>query len=263
MSELKNAGEGAAFFPLGGEGPPTLLLHGFGSDHLVWLANQQALAGFAAVAALDLPGHGDSSLEVGEGTVAELAARVESVLDQRGLKNIHLIGHSLGGAVALVMAERRPDLVASLILIAAAGLGRSVDDAFLEEFPRLATPEAATVLLQRLVVRPRLINKFLVARVLEQLARPGAREALQRIGKGIIAGEATIAGALAAAHARGLPRLLIWGKADAISPVSEERLDQFSGEALLVEEAGHLPHVEQPRLVNERIREFLIRQTST
>ena len=262
MSELDNAGEGVAFFPLGGEGPPALLLHGFGSDHLVWLANQQAIAGVAAVAALDLPGHGESSFEIGEGTIDELAARVELVLDQRGLKNIHLIGHSLGGGLALVMAERRPDLVASLTLIAAAGLGRTVDDAFLEEFPRLATAEAATALLQRLVVRPRLINKFLVARVLEQLARPGAREALQRIAEGIIAGEAAIAGALAAVRVRGLPRLLIWGEADAISPVSEERLDQFGDETLLVEEAGHLPHVEQPRLVNERIREFLIRQTS-
>jgi pyruvate dehydrogenase E2 component (dihydrolipoamide acetyltransferase) len=229
---------------------------------LVWLANQQALAGVAAVAALDLPGHGDSSLEVGAGTIADIAARVETVLDQRGLKNLHLIGHSLGGGLAVAMAERRPDLVASLTLIAAAGIGRSVDEAFLEEFPRLATPEATTALLQRLVFRPRLINRFLVARVLEQLARPGAREALQRIARGITAGEATIAGALAAAQARGLPCLLIWGKADAISPVSDDALDRFDGEALLVEEAGHLPHVEQPRLVNERIREFLIRQTS-
>ena len=57
--------------------------------------------------------------------------------------------------------------------------------------------------------------------------------------------------------ARGLPRLIVWGKQDAISPLSEDRLDQFGGEVLLVEEAGHLPHVEAPRLVNERISEFL------
>jgi pyruvate dehydrogenase E2 component (dihydrolipoamide acetyltransferase) len=261
VDEPTKTGEGVAFFPLGGEGPPALLLHGFGSDHLLWLANQQALAAIAAVAAIDLPGHGNSSLDVGDGTIKELAERIETALDQRGLKNIHVIGHSLGGGLALVMAEQRPDLVASLTLIDAAGLGSSVDDAFLEEFPRLATPDAATVLLQRLVVRPRLINKFLVARVLEHLARPGARDALQRIAKGIVAGEATIARAVAAVRGRNLPRLTIWGKADAISPASEARLDQFGGETLLIEEAGHLPHVEQARLVNERIREFLTRQT--
>jgi pyruvate dehydrogenase E2 component (dihydrolipoamide acetyltransferase) len=260
VTEPGQADEGVAFFPLGGEGPPALLLHGFGSDHLLWLANQQALASIVAVAAVDLPGHGDSSLDVGEGTIAALAARLEASLDRRGLKKVHLIGHSLGGGLALVMAERRPDLVASLALIAPAGLGRSVDVDFLEEFPRLATPEAAIALLQRLVVRPRLINKFLVARVLEQLARPGAREALERIAQGIVAGEDMFAGALAAAQGRGLPRLAIWGKADAISPLSEERLDQFGGEVLFVEEASHLPHVEQPRLVNERISEFLARQ---
>ncbi len=263
MSERNKAGEGVAFFPLGGEGPPALLLHGFGSDHLLWLANQQALAVVAAVAAVDLPGHGESSLVVGEGTIAEIAARLESALDRRGSKKAHLVGHSLGGGLALVMAERRPDLVASLALIAPAGLGRSVNDAFLEELPRLATPETATALLQRLVVRPRLINKFMVARVLEQLARPGARETLQRIARGIVLGEATFATALATVHSRDVPRLTIWGKADVISPISEERLAEIGGEILLVDEAGHLPHVEQPRLVNERICEFLVRQTST
>lgn len=260
MSEPKKTGEGVAFFPLGGEGPPALLLHGFGSDHLLWLANQQALASIAEVAAIDLPGHGDSSFDVGDGTIDGLAERVETALDQRGLKDIHLVGHSLGGGLALIIAERRPDLVASLTLIDAAGLGGSVDDAFLKEFPRLTTPESATALLQRLVVRPRLINKFLVARVLEHLARPGARETLELIAQGIVAGEATIGRAIAAARGRDLPRLTIWGKADAISPVSEERLVQFGGETFLVDEAGHLPHVEQTRLVNERIREFLTRQ---
>lgn len=249
-----------AFYPLGGEGPPALLLHGFGSDHLLWLANQQAIGAVAALAALDLPGHGDSSMDVGDGAIGSLADRVAALLERKAMRKVHLIGHSLGGAVALALAESRPDLVASLVLIAPAGLGRSVDEHFLTEFPRLAAPEAATALLQRLVVRPRLINKFMVGRVLDQLERPGAREALARIAHAIPYSGAAMARAAASVRRRDLPRLIVWGEEDAINRLSEERLAQFGGEVFLVAEAGHLPQVEQPRLVNERICEFLARQ---
>ena len=254
--------DGIAFWPLGGDGPPALLLHGFASDHLVWLANQQAITSVATAAALDLPGHGESSMEVGEGTVGALAERVAALIDRRNLGRIHLIGHSLGGGVALALAEARPDLVASLCLIASAGLGGDIDRQFLSDFPRLEKPEAAIVLLQRLVVRPRLINQHLVARVLAQLARPGAREALARIAEGIDRSRETLARAVAAIVRRDLPRLVVWGEQDAISPPAKHRLDAFGGEILLIEEAGHLPHVEAARLVNERISDFLRRQTS-
>lgn len=251
--------EGIAFFPLGGEGPPALLLHGFGSDHFLWLANQQAVAKVATAAALDLPGHGESSMDVGDGTIAALADRVAALLDRKDMRKAHLIGHSLGGGVALVLAERRPDLVASLVLIAPAGLGRGVDHQFLSEYPRLAAPDAAAALLQRLVVRPRLINKFMVGRVLDQLARPGAREALERIAQGVETSGAAIGRAVASIGARDLPRLIVWGEEDAINPLSKDRLDALGGDILLVEGAGHLPHVEAPRLVNDRIVEFLAR----
>jgi pyruvate dehydrogenase E2 component (dihydrolipoamide acetyltransferase) len=251
--------EGIAFFALGGEGPPALLLHGFGSDHFLWLANQQAVAKAATVAALDLPGHGESSLDVGDGTIAAVAERVAAILDRKDMRKAHLIGHSLGGGVALVLAERRPDLVASLVLIAPAGLGRGVDHRFLSEYPRLAAPDATASLLQRLVVRPRLINKFMVGRVLNQLARPGARDALERIAQGIEMSEAAVRRAAAAIAARDLPRLIVWGKEDAINPLSEARLGALGGDILLVEGAGHLPHVEAPRLVNDRIVDFLAR----
>jgi len=252
--------DGIAFFPLGGEGPPALLLHGFGSDHFLWLANQQAIAKVADVAALDLPGHGESSMDIGAGTIGDLAERVAALLDRKAMRKVHLIGHSLGGGVALVLAEQRPDLVASLVLIAPAGLGRSVDRQFLSEYSRLAAPDATEALLQRLVVRPRLINKYMVGRVLGQLARPGAREALERIAHGIETCEPAVAHAAASGRLRDVPRLVLWGKDDAISPLSEERLGALGGEALLVDGAGHLPHVESPRLVNEKIVEFLTRQ---
>jgi pimeloyl-ACP methyl ester carboxylesterase len=249
-----------AFWPLGGSGPPALLLHGFGADHLSWLANQQALGTVATVSALDLPGHGESSMDVGDGAVATLAERVAALLDQKNLSKVHLIGHSLGGVTALFLAEMRPDLVASLALIAPAGLGGSIDRQFLTDFPRLNAPEEATTLLQRLVARPRLINRHMVARVLEQLERPGARQALMRMAENLVASEAAIARVIASENVHVLPRLTIWGQQDSINPLNSDRIAAFGGDTLIVPETGHMPHVEAPRVVNARIGAFLASQ---
>ena len=253
-------GADIAYWPFGGQGPATLLLHGFGADHLSWLANQQALATVAAVSAIDLPGHGESSLDVGDASVGTLAARIAALLDRKNLRKVHLVGHSLGGVAALVLAETWPDLVASLVLIAPAGLGRAIDREFLSDFPRLKTPEAAALLLQRLVARPRLINRHMVARVLEQLERPGAREALTRIGDALARSDEALARAIASTSVSTLPRLVVWGEDDAINPLARERIEAFGGEMFLVREAGHMPHVEAARLVNERICAFLADQ---
>lgn len=108
-----------------------LLLHGFASDRLSWLANQPALekAGLS-VAVLDLPGHGASPMDVGGGSVETLAARVAEALDAQRAGALHIVGHSLGGGLALLLAEKRPGLVRSLTLIAPLGLGAGVDQDF-------------------------------------------------------------------------------------------------------------------------------------
>jgi pimeloyl-ACP methyl ester carboxylesterase len=248
-----------SFQALGGNGPNALLLHGFGSDRMSWLANQTALEGVVNLFALDLPGHGASGMEVGDGGVEALAARVAALLDRRALRKLHLTGHSLGGGVALMLAAARPELVASLALIAPAGLGQAIDASFLAAFPELSTPEASEALLRRLVVRPRLIGKPLIALVLEQLAKPGARQALRLIARGIEKGGAALDAAAARVAATALPRLIVWGENDAINPLSREKLAAFGGDLRLVAGAAHLPHVENPRLVNEEIVSFLTR----
>ena len=248
-----------AFQSLGGDGPDALLLHGFGSDRMSWLANQSAIGAAASLYALDLPGHGASGMDVGDGGMETLAQRVATLLDRQGLRNLHLIGHSLGGGIAVILAAARPDLVASLVLIAPAGLGLAVDPKFLSAFPDLSAPDETEALLRRLVVRPRLIGKPLIALALEQLAKPGARQALRHIARGIEDGSEALATATAHVAASNLPRLVIWGEDDAINPVSEAKLAAFGGDTRLVPGAAHLPHIENPRLVNTEIANFLAR----
>ena len=242
---------------LGGQGPDALLLHGFGSDSLSWIVNQPALEGVAQLYALDLPGHGASHHDVGDGHVATLAERVADALDRRGLKRLHLIGHSLGGGIALLLAQSRPDLVASLVLIAPAGLGHAVDPNFLAAYPSLRSAIETEALLRQLVQQPRLIGRTLVARVIEQLERPHARAALRTLADGLARSSAALVDAAAAVAASDLPRLVVWGGNDRINPLSVERLTRFGGESHIAPDVGHLPHVEAPRVVNAEIVRFL------
>ena len=107
-----------------GEGDPALLLiHGFGGDLNNWLFNHEALAAERRVIALDLPGHGESGKALVRGDLDELSGSVLALLDHLDLEQVHLAGHSMGGAVALNCARLAPQRVLSLSLIGSAGLG--------------------------------------------------------------------------------------------------------------------------------------------
>src|SRR5438477_8164905 len=94
-------------FTAGGEGSrEVLFIHGFGADRSTWMFTLPAVAGVARVVALDLPGHGRSSTDVGSGDVPFLADLVRAFMDETGLANPHLIGHSLGAAIGLEIVAR-------------------------------------------------------------------------------------------------------------------------------------------------------------
>ena len=233
-------------------GAAVLLAHGFGADRLSWLANQPALEKHFPVATLDLPGHGAAGMDVGDGAIENLAQSVATALDDRAPKPLHVVGHSLGGAVAMALARIRPGLVRSLILIAPVGLGAGVDPEFLAAYPELSAPDDAMALMRRLVARDGLISKLMVKRALDQLGRDGSRAALRKIARGIAEARAQDVGAS--------PRLVVWGREDAINPLIEAKLDAFGGERLIVEGAGHLPHIERAAPVNEALVRFLTRE---
>lgn len=240
----------------GQNGPAILLIHGFGADRLSWLANQQALAAAGRVFALDLPGHGESP-PLAFGRLHDLAGAVENAIERAGLGPVHIVGHSLGGAVAIALASAWPDLVRSLALIASAGLGRGVDESFLYAYPKASSVEEMEALLRRLVARPRLIGRSLAARALEQLRNPGVREGLTAIADELRRIDLVLAPALEVVARSSLPRIAIWGAADAIIPLDLARIRRFGAESLILEDAAHLPHVESPRLVNERLLRWL------
>lgn len=225
---------------------PLLLLHGFGSDRLSWALNESEIAGGRTVITRDLPGHGDNLSQVPEASLSALGEAVFSTIDA---PRVHMVGHSLGGAIAIALAHHRPERVASLTLIAPAGLGTGIDGDFLHQFPTLTQAEDAEALLRLLVARPRLINRFMVARVLAHLEKPLARESLAALAR--------LLETLDPPKAPAVPRLVLWGAEDRINPFDPNRVAAFGGEHHVLPDAGHMPHVETPKPVNALIADFL------
>ena len=101
-------------------GPPVVFLHGFGADLLTWSLCLGPLARDYRLIALDLPGHGRTHPDVGDGTLAFMTGWLDEALDGLGLASAHLVGHSMGARIALGFVLSHPARVRSLSLIAPA-----------------------------------------------------------------------------------------------------------------------------------------------
>jgi pyruvate dehydrogenase E2 component (dihydrolipoamide acetyltransferase) len=228
------------FLRQGKDGEPVVLIHGFGGDLNNWLFAMPALAEEHTVYALDLPGHGSSSKEVGEGTVDSLADAIEPFLESQGLDRAHLVGHSLGGHVAAVLAQRGYAL--SLTQIAPAGVGQAINRDFIDGFIASESRRELKPVLQMLFADESLVTRSLVDDVLKYKRIDGVSDALT-----------TIAGAAFGSQVEltdlAVPLLGIWGAEDRILPAP--------GDAQVNEGAGHSPHMEAAGEVNRLIDRFL------
>jgi len=240
-----------------GDGAPVLLLHGFGADLNGWMFNQPALAEGRRVLALDLPGHGGSSREVGAGDGAVLSQAVEGFLAALDPGPVHLVGHSMGGAIAVLLAARRPDLVRTLTLIAPAGLGPEINAAFIDGFVRASRRKDAVAVLQMLVHDPAMVSRTMVEDVLRFKRLDGVTAALDTVARAWFAGGRQTLDLTAAVAGLALPVQVIWGRDDRIIPVAHADAVAPAVPVHVLEAAGHLPHMEKSGEVNRLIRRFI------
>jgi pimeloyl-ACP methyl ester carboxylesterase len=111
-------GDVAIAFEARGEGPPLLLIMGLGYGRWGWAPVVEPLASRHLVLAFDNRGYGDSDVPAGPYTAAQLAGDALAVLDTAGVERAHVVGASLGGAVALELALRHPERIDKLVLVA-------------------------------------------------------------------------------------------------------------------------------------------------
>lgn len=242
-------GRVAAFLRAGGgEGAPVVLVHGFGGDKTNWLFNQEAVAAGRAAYAFDLAGHGESGLPGEDASPAALAADLAAALDALGVGAAHLVGHSLGGAVAIRLAQARPDLARSLALIAPAGLGPEVDAGYVEGFLAAGRRKPMRDALERLFADSSVVTGEMVEEALRLKRQDGVPEALRAVADAAFPGGRQAEDLRPVLAGLGLPVLVVWGAADAIVPAAQA--EGLPGEVHVLPGAGHMPHMERAAEVN-------------
>ncbi len=245
-----------------GSGPVLLLIHGMAGTCEGWREVIEPLARDHTVIAPDLPGHGVSVGGPGDYSLGNLAAGLRDLLLVLGHDRATLVGHSLGGGIAMQFAYQFPEMVERLVLVSSGGLGLEVSPVLRAaalpgaELFIAATASAGQRVgsaigrgLSAIGMRPA-ADIAEVARGYASLSEPGHRKAFLATLRSVVGTEGQRVSATDRFYlAEEVPVLLVWGARDPIIPVShgEEAHAALPGSTLEVfEGVGHLPQVEQP-----------------
>jgi pyruvate dehydrogenase E2 component (dihydrolipoamide acetyltransferase) len=244
-----------------GEGDcvPIVLIHGFGGDLNNWQFNQEALAAGRPTYALDLPGHGGSTKDLGAGhaDIGTLAEAVLDFMDAKAIAKAHLVGHSLGGAIALHLALNHSDRVASVTAICSAGLGPEINMAYIDGFMAATRRKQLQPVLELLVADPEMVSREMIEDVLKFKRLDGVEAALNRIIEGTFAGGRQALQLSGRLGELGVPVQLIWGRQDRIIPVRHSEDLPARIDVHVLDDAGHMVHMEKAAEVNERIERLI------
>jgi pimeloyl-ACP methyl ester carboxylesterase len=256
-----------------GSGPLLVLIHGIAGTSATWDGVIPWLAERYTIIAPDLLGHGESSKPEGDYSLGAYANGIRDLLEALGHERGTLVGHSLGGGVAMQYAYQFLERCERLVLVSSGGLGR-------ELHPLLraaALPGAEVVLPWLSVAGERSVGKLVrllggmgvrasadleeTWRSFVSLADPGARRAFVHTVRGII----DLHGQRVSANdllylAADLPTLIVWGAKDPLIPVlhAREAHERIAGSRLeIFPEAGHFPHRDDARRFVATLFEFL------
>jgi pimeloyl-ACP methyl ester carboxylesterase len=258
-----------------GDGVPVVLLHGIGRSLEDWELQHERLPDTHRVISLDLPGFGLSQRLPATVTLPGLAGAVRSVLDALGVRTpAHLIGNSLGGAVAMQMTAGDPGGVRSLTLVNSAGFGRTVTAALrilavpglgrplLRRMadPRIARRTERSIFFDRALVTPARVETAV------KLARQPDFAAVYLETARALGGLRGVAPGwrrelLPQVAAQGKPTLLIWGERDLILPslhMTAARAAFPSARSHMFSDTGHMPQIERPDEFAALVRPFLL-----
>ena len=253
-------GRKVSYVGAGEDGDVVLLVHGYGGDRNSWLFLQEPLAARHRVYALDLPGHGTSTKDVGDGSVGILADAILGVLDAIGAERAHLVGHSLGGAAAAAATARDPRRISSLTLIAPAGFGPEINAGYLRGFAGAQARRELKPLIGQLFADESLVTRKLIEDLLAYKRLDGASAALHALLGTLLDGDTQRVDSTAtvAAIAGAVPVTVVWGTADRILPAAQA--GSVAGAVRhLLDGAGHMPHMERPAEVQAAIEQTIAR----
>ncbi len=265
---------GEIAYRIAGQGPAVVLIHGMASWSATWDAVIPRLAMDTTVLALDLPGHGDSGNSGGDFSLGAHASCIRDLMVALGIPRATLVGHSLGGGVAMQAAYQFPERCERLVLADSGGLGREVALAL----RALSLPGAELALSigcsPRVLEAARTVSGWLgrtglrptaslaeVGRGYQALARPEARKALLSTLRSVVDhGGQRVNAADRLGLAAQIPTLILWGERDTIIPVAHAHTTHAAipGSTLQIFSAtGHFPHVQRPQEFAAAVTQFI------
>ena len=261
-------------YRIGGSGPLLLLVHGIAGRSATWEDVAPALGGRFTLLAPDLPGHGESSKPRGDYSLGAYANTLRDLVGALGFESGSVIGHSLGGGIAMQLAYQFPERCERLILVSSGGLGREVHPLL-----RSATLPGAEIVIPLLCNQGTRRSVDGVTRWIARLGlRPGpdldelwrafaslgdaaARRAFLATARSVIdAGGQRVDATNRLYLAQELPTLIVWGERDPLIPVHHAHAAhrQIPGSRLAVfPGAGHFPHRSHPKRFAEVVLDFL------
>lgn len=255
-----------------GQGPPIILLHGFGGCGYSWRFLAPALAAEHRVFTIDLKGYGLSDKpEDGNYAVRDQADIVAAFIRSQDLHDLVMMGHSIGGAVTLMtylkVRQDQPERITRLVLIDSAGYPQKLPwFIWLAQAPglgsvggKLVSPRlAASLVLKKCYYDDAKITEEQIDTYAYYGSLPGAREAVVQTAKQII--PADIDALIAQYKTISVPVLIIWGEADEVVPLAvgkKFKRDIPDSQLVILPKCGHMPPEEEPGETRQAIMDFL------
>jgi pimeloyl-ACP methyl ester carboxylesterase len=258
-----------------GSGPALLLLHGLGCDHTTWDPVIRQLARRYTVIAPDLLGHGASDKPRADYSVGGYANGMRDLLTVLNIDKVTVVGHSLGGGVAMQFGYQFPERTERIILVAPGGLGPEVTPmiravslpGFNQVMGLLTLPvirHLGKAGLHTLARTGLTITHDLdeVAEIYESFRDPRARKAISHVVRAVVDTRGQLVTMVDRAYlTQAMPMLIVWGRDDRVIPVHHARTASAVAPGAVVEvlgNSGHFPHKDHPerfvKIVNDFIR---------
>lgn len=237
---------------------PLVLLHGFGGIGAVWEPVIKRLDPDLPLVVYDLPGHGRSLDAEGVGHAGVMARAILGDLDRRGISSFHLCGHSMGGAIASLIALKAAGRVRSLTLLAPGGYGAEINHEALRRYGLAVEPDELAVGLAAMAAQGVAFEAAGLHRLAAARRIAGATDRLMEILHSFLVeadgriGQGTLP--LSSCADLGIPTRLLWGTADPILPVAQAKNIWQGAEVTLIEAVGHMLIDEAPDRVAAAIR---------
>lgn len=263
-------------FVKAGRGPAVLLLHGLGCDHTTWEPVIASLARRYTVIAPDLLGHGQSDKPRADYSVAGYANGMRDLLTVLGVDRATVVGHSLGGGIAMQFAYQFPERTERLVLVAAGGLGpqvtpfiRAIGTPGFHQIMGALTlpgPRHLGVAAMRALARTGLgaaRDLDEVAEIFDSFKDPAKRQAVRRVVGGVVDWRGQVVTMADRAYLLDrMPLAVVWGSEDLVLPTRHsEQMSALAPHSRVevLPNSGHFPHKDHPErfvhIVNEFMRE--------